>query len=93
MTMLRLLAANDPDLSLQLSREGDARFPASAGAAERSWFAVRALVDLGRFDEAVTGARVMVSKYPNPTFANDVVRHLLTHPLSHPTEVGSVADR
>ena len=93
MTMLRVLAANDPNLSLQLSREGDARFPASAGAAERGWFAVRALVDLRRFDEAVTEARALASKYPNTTFADDVVRHLLTHPMRHPTEVGYGADR
>lgn len=93
MLRLRSLASTNPNLSLKLAREGNVRFPAGTGAAERGWFAARALVDLGRFDEAVAEARAMISKYPDTTFTEDVARHLLTHPMSHPTEVGASADR
>lgn len=82
------LGADDPELSLRLAREARARFPDSARAAEQAYFEVRSLVNLGRLDEAVTGARALVVAFPHDPLANEVARHLLTHPLTHPTEVG-----
>lgn len=82
------LGADDPELSLRLAREARTRFPNSARSAEPAYFEVRALVNLGRLDEAVTSARALVSAHPHDPLANEVARHLLTHPLTHPTEVG-----
>lgn len=79
-----------PELSLKLAREGDERFPGSPDAAERGWFAVRALMEMQRIDEAVAESRLMVDKHRGTSFANDVERHMLTHPMTHPTEVGYV---
>jgi hypothetical protein len=88
MERLRELRSQDPELSLKLAREGDTKFPGSPDAAERGWFAVRALMEMQRIDEAVAEARVMVAKYQGTSFAADVERHMLTHPMTHPTEVG-----
>ena len=91
MTMLRDVGLQDPELSLHLAREGEARFPGGREAAERGWYEVRALVDLKRTDEAVAVSRVLVEKYPNSPFAADVARHMLTHPMRDPGEVGYAA--
>lgn len=88
MEALRELGSSDPTLSLQLARQGNARYPHSADAPERDWYAIRALVDSGNLLEAVAAARVFVQSFPENRFADDVARHLLTHPLTHPTEVG-----
>src|SRR5208282_5942526 len=48
---LHRLGEGSPDLSLQLAREGNERFPGSADAPERSWFIVKSLVNMQRFDE------------------------------------------
>lgn len=82
------LGADDPELSLRLAREARARFPNSARSAEPAYFEVRALVNLGRLNEAVASARALVAAHPHDPLANEVARHLLTHPLTHPTEVG-----
>jgi hypothetical protein len=79
-----------PELSLKLAREGDEKFPGSPDAAERSWFAVRALMEMRRIDDAVAESRLMVEKYRGTSFANDVEKHMLTHPMTHPSEVGYV---
>jgi hypothetical protein len=44
----------------------------------------RALVDLGRFEEARDQARLMKKMYPSSSFTADAERHLLTHPLGLP---------
>jgi hypothetical protein len=88
MERLRELRSQNPELSLKLAREGDTKFPGSPDAAERGWFAVRALMDMERVDDAVAEARAMVEKYRGTFFAADVERHMLTHPMTHPTEVG-----
>ena len=82
------LGADDPELSLRMARETRARFPNSPRSAEPAYFEVRALVNLGRLDEAVSNARALVAAHPHDPLANEVARHLLTHPLTHPTEVG-----
>ena len=88
MTELREVGLRDPARSLRLAREGDVRFPASPDEAERGWYEVRALVDLKRTDEAVARARALFEKHPESPFAIDVAKHMLTHPMTHPSEVG-----
>ena len=78
---LRELGGTNPALTLQLAREASARFPDGAGAPELTWYVVKSLTDLGRFDEAVAEAKAMVQKYPDDSFALDVERHLLSNPL------------
>jgi tetratricopeptide (TPR) repeat protein len=80
MDKLHDLAASDPPLSLQLAREAVARFPDSPNAPEFSWNLVKALANMGRYEEAEEEARIMVKKYPGNDFAADVDRHLLNHP-------------
>lgn len=84
MDRLRDLGPKDPELSLKLAREGNAKFSHSDDAPERTWFLVRALVDLQRFDEARAEARVMVDTYRDTPWALDVERHLLMHPSGPP---------
>jgi len=88
MAELREVGLEDPELSLYLAREADARFPASPAGAERGWYEVRALVDLKRTAEAVARARTLVERYPENPFALDVAKHLLTNPMTDPEEVG-----
>ena len=89
MRSLSELSAEDAELALQLAGEAKTRFPSSPRAAERDYLEVRALVNLGRMDDAVAKARVFVAAHPGDALANDVARHLLTHPMRHPTEIGS----
>jgi hypothetical protein len=84
MAELRELGQSSPERSLRLARRGIAEFGESHDAPERAWFAIRALVNLGRFPEALEEARTMVDRYKDTTFANDVERHLLVHPLGLP---------
>lgn len=88
MASLRELRGSDPSLALQLAREGNARFQDSASAAERAWFIVKALSDLGRHDEAQLEGRAMVDKYRDTPWAEDVYRHLFVNPPTHPAERG-----
>jgi hypothetical protein len=81
MGRLHALAETNPPLSLQLAREGNARFPDSPDAPERSWIVVKSLVNMARFKEAQDEARIMVGKYPTDPRALDVQRQLLTNPL------------
>lgn len=81
---------SNPELSLKLAREGDEKFSGSPDAAERGWFIVRALMEMRRTDDAIAESRIMVDKYRGTSFAIDVERHMLTHPRTHPSEVGYV---
>jgi hypothetical protein len=71
----------DPEGVLVLAREGSARFPRGADAAERGWYEARALVELGRMDEAVAVARALLEQHPDASWTADVRRHLLSHPV------------
>lgn len=88
MQTLRQLRGSDPNLTLRLAREGNRRFKASADAAERSWFVVKALSDLGRHDEARVEGRILVDEYRGSRWAEDVHRHLFVNPPTHPSERG-----
>lgn len=81
MQNLDRLGESDPAVSLRLARDGNARFPRSADAAQRAWIVVKALVNMKRFEEAKNEASVMVDKYRGTTWAADVARHLLVNPL------------
>jgi hypothetical protein len=88
MAKLRDLGASDPSLTLQLARKGERQFSDSADAAERSWMIVKALMELGRADEARAEARAMVEKYRGTSWAADVYRHMLLNPSPDPSERG-----
>lgn len=77
---LRDLAASDPTLSLKLAREAVARFPNSANAAEFEWNVVKALANMERYNEAEQEALVMLRRYPDNPFTDDVEHHVLNHP-------------
>lgn len=88
MATLRRLRSSDPTRTLRLTREADARFGKSADAAERAWFEVKALTDLGRHDEARVAGRALVDQYRDSRWAEDVYRHLFVNPGTHPAERG-----
>jgi predicted component of type VI protein secretion system len=88
MQMLRDLGGSNPELSLELAREGKKKYGDTTDAAEREWFIVRSLMNLSRVDEARVEARLLLDKYPRSTFAEDVHRHMFVNPPTHPEERG-----
>ncbi len=88
MAKLHELGELNPTLSVQLAREGNERYPSGAGAAERGWIICKSLTNLERFDEARAEAKLMVQQYPGTSWANDVTKHILINPGTHPTERG-----
>jgi hypothetical protein len=88
MEALRELRGLDPNLTLQLAREGNQRFQDTGDVAERSWFIVKALSDLGRHDEARVEGRALVDRYRETRWGQDVYRHLFVNPPTHPFERG-----
>jgi len=88
MTTLRDLRGSDPSLTLKLAREGNQRFPNSPDVAERSWVIVKSLSDLGRHDEARVEGRILVERYRETRWGEDVYRHLFVNPPTHPSERG-----
>jgi hypothetical protein len=85
MQRLRALRTTSPHEALALAEELEARFPNGREAAERSYLAVRSLVDLRRFHEARDRAKSMVERFPGDRYALDVQRHLLVNPLDLPS--------
>jgi hypothetical protein len=85
MQRLRALRTTAPLEALALAEELEARFPNGRGAAERSYLAVRSLVELRRFHEARDRAKSMVERFPGDPYALDVQRHLLVNPLDLPS--------
>ena len=88
MTRLRDLRGSDPTLTLKLAREGNQRFPNSPDVAERSWVIVKSLSDLGRHEEARVEGRILVDRYRDTRWGEDVYRHLFVNPPTHPFERG-----
>lgn len=80
MDRLRQLLDTDPELTLQLAREANARYADSPDAAERATIVVKSLMRMGRADEATAEAREMVEKYAGTSWALDVRRHMLDVP-------------
>jgi TolA-binding protein len=81
MARLQQLGESNRPLSLQLAREGNARFPHGPDAPQRAFIVAKSLVDMGRFKEAQQEARLMLKNYPNDPYTLDVERHLLSNPL------------
>ena len=88
MARLRELGQSDPALALEIAREGNQRFSGSADAPERFHTLIKALENLGRFDEAREEARRMVDTYPGTAWTLDVERHVLSQPGRHPSQRG-----
>jgi hypothetical protein len=88
MSTLRDLRGSDPERTLALARDGNRRFPDSPDVAERSWVIVKSLSDLGRHDEARAEGRVLLERFRDTRWAEDVYRHLFVNPPTHPFERG-----
>lgn len=84
MAELRQPTAVRSEHTLQLALSGNESFPKSADVPERTWIAIRALVDLHRFEEARAAARKMVEAFPDSPWSLDVQQHLLTNPGGAP---------
>ena len=84
MTQLRALEGASPLVALRLAREGNARFPNSPDAPERTWHIVKSLTDLGQFAEAREEAQRMLDTYPPSNWTSDIKRHVLSHPPNPP---------
>jgi hypothetical protein len=80
MQRLRRIRAEDPELAVQLAREGNARFPDSAGAPERTSVMIHALAELGRPSEARGEAEQMVNDYPDTPWAAEIEAFTGAHP-------------
>ncbi len=88
MARLRELRGSNPQLTLDLAREAQARFENSPDAAEQSWFVVKSLTGLGRHDEARAEGRRLIKDYPGTRWAEDSYRHLFVNPPTDPAERG-----
>jgi hypothetical protein len=80
MQRLRRIRAEDPELAVQLAREGNARFPDSDGAPERASVMIHALAALGRPSEARGEAEQMVNDYPDTPWAAEIEAFTGAHP-------------
>jgi hypothetical protein len=80
MTHLRAIQDSDPAQALVLARDGNARFPESADAAERAEIVVKSLALLGKPSEARREAEAMVNRYPGTPWALEVEKHTGAHP-------------
>lgn len=80
MDRLRKIEDGDPTLALQLAREGDARFPSGADAAERAMIVVKSLARQGDVSEARGKAEEMVNVYAGTRWALEVEQHTGAHP-------------
>lgn len=78
------LGPSNLQLTVQLAREALARFPDSPRAPEFAMNLTKALVHLGRGDEAREAAREMLRRYPTSPFTGEVEHHVLTNPPNPP---------
>jgi hypothetical protein len=80
MQALHDLLDKDAEAALVAARKDLARDPDGPDAAEQTWVVVKALAATGHIDEARREADVMVPKFRDTRWANDVERHVLAHP-------------
>jgi hypothetical protein len=80
MERMRRLRGSDPELALELAREGNARFPNSAAAPERASIIIHALAELGRLSDARGEAEQMVNEYPDTPWAREIEAFTGAHP-------------
>jgi hypothetical protein len=79
MARLRRIKDEDPALAVELAREGNRRFPESAGAPERASILIHALASLDRASEARGEAEDMVNRYPDSAWVREVERFTGAH--------------
>ena len=72
MAELRGLGPSDPTATLELARQGNARFPDSANAPERSSILIHALASLGQAAEARGEAEAVVNRYPDSSWVREI---------------------
>ncbi|WP_437877938.1 hypothetical protein [Sorangium sp. So ce513] len=70
----RAAATQDPGAALAAVQEHQREFPAGRLAEEREYVAIRALVRLGRVDEARARADAFLARYPSTSYADRVRR-------------------
>lgn len=88
MTQLRELVRTNPTAALELARSSSARLGETADAAERSWIVVKSLSELGRHEEARAEGKLLLERYRETRWGEDVYRHLFVNPPTHPAERG-----
>ncbi|WP_438028679.1 hypothetical protein [Sorangium sp. So ce233] len=76
----RAAAAQDPDAALAAVSEHQREFPAGRLAEEREYVAIRALMRLGRVDEARARAGSFLARYPSTSYADRVNRAVSAAP-------------
>ncbi|WP_437290216.1 hypothetical protein [Sorangium sp. So ce406] len=76
----RAAAAQDPDAALAAVSEHQREFPAGRLAEEREYVAIRALMRLGRVDEARARAASFLARYPSTSYADRVNRAVSAAP-------------
>ncbi|WP_437758624.1 tetratricopeptide repeat protein [Sorangium sp. So ce1389] len=70
----RAAATQNPDAALSAVAEHQREFPAGRLAEEREYVAIRALMRLGRVDEARARADAFLARYPSTSYADRVHR-------------------
>jgi hypothetical protein len=78
------LGPSNLPLTVELARDALARFPDSPTAPEFAMNLAKALLHMGRVDEAREEARRMLRNYPDSPFTREVEHHLLTNPPNPP---------
>ena len=79
MARLRVAAASDPALAVQLAREGNRRFADSRDAPERTSILIHALAGEDLAMEARGEAEEMVNHYPDSEWVREIERFTGAH--------------
>jgi len=79
MAQLRRVKDANPDLAIQLAREGNRRFPDSADAPERTSILIHSLSNLNRSSEARGEAEEMVNHYPDSSWVREIEQFTGAH--------------
>jgi len=72
MAQLRRVKESNPELAIQLARDGNRRFPNSTDAPERTSILIHALSSQNRPSEARGEAEDMVNRYPDSAWVHEV---------------------
>ena len=72
MVQLRRVKESNPELAIQLARDGNRRFPNSADAPERTSILIHALSSQNRPSEARGEAEDMVNRYPDSAWVHEI---------------------
>lgn len=79
MEQLRRIKDTDPATAIDLARQGNARFPDSGDAPERSSILIHALATQGRSSEARGVAEDTVNRYPDSAWVQEIERFTGAH--------------